>query len=143
MTNPPAAQQHCSKGFTYIPFASTSTWTDTNGDLQGKGRGLFSPRPFCVGKSLFRKRPAVVAVVDHLLRHTAVHTDILARDKARHIRAKIQHHIGDIQGVPHAPCGLLGGIRAFPDGIVIVDPAGRYGIDTHPPCQTDRHGVRA
>ena len=52
----------------------------------------------------------MIAVVDHLTGHTSVDADILACDKARHVRAKIEHHIGDVARVPYSARGLLNGI---------------------------------
>ena len=73
----------------------------------------------------------MVAVVDHLMCHTAVNADILARDKTRHVRAEIEHHIGNIGRISDPARRLLHGVRAFVNGIVIVDPSGRDGIDPH------------
>lgn len=84
----------------------------------------------------------MIAVVDHLLCHTAVDTDILACDKARHIRAKIEHHIGDVARVPYSARGLLNGICALIYGIIIVNPPGRDGIDTHLARKAYRKRVR-
>ena len=81
-------------------------------------------------------------MIDHLLCHTAVDANVLARNKASHIRTKIQHHIGDVGRIAHAPGRLLRSIRALVDGVIIIYPAGRDRIDPHLASQADRQRVR-
>ena len=68
--------------------------------------------------------PTVIAVIDHLTGHTAVDADIFTRDKARHIRAKIEHRIGNIGRISHSARRLLYRVCALVDGIRRIDPAG-------------------
>lgn len=84
----------------------------------------------------------MIAVVDHLTSHPAVNADILARDEACHIRAEIQHHIGDIGWISNPAYRLLHGICAFVNAVIIVDSPGRDGIDPHLAGKTDRKRVR-
>ena len=63
------------------------------------------------------QRPPMVSVVDHESCHTAVDADILPCDEPRHIRAEVQHHIGNIGRRTHPTCGLLGGVGALVDGV--------------------------
>ena len=86
--------------------------------------------------------PAVVSVIDHLLGHTAVNADILTVDKAGHIGAKVEHHIGNVGRVADTTRGLLHGIGALIHRILIVDPARGDGIDTHLAGKADSHGMR-
>ena len=60
----------------------------------------------------------MVSVVDHEPGLTAVDADILAGDEACHVRAQVQHHVGDICGISHPSCRLLDGIRPYFDKFV-------------------------
>ena len=80
-------------------------------------------------------------MVDHLAGHPAVDADVLAGDEAGLVGAKIQHHIGDVQGIAHTARRLLHGVGTFIDGVLGVDPAWGDGVDAHFPRQTDRQRV--
>ena len=83
----------------------------------------------------------MIPMVDHEPGHTAVDADVLPRDEPRHVGAEVDHHVGDIGGIPHPPGGLLGGVGAFVDGVGVVDPARGDGIDPHAPRKAHGQGV--
>ena len=80
-------------------------------------------------------------MVDHLAGHAAVDADVLAGDEAGLVGAEIQHHVGDIQRVPHPTRWLLHGVRTLIDCVLSVNPARGDGVDAHLPRQTDRQRV--
>ena len=80
-------------------------------------------------------------VVDHLSGHTAIDADVFSSDKAGLVRAEKQHHMGDVQGITYSADRLLDGIGTFIYLILIVDPAGRDGINADFACQADSQGV--
>lgn len=80
-------------------------------------------------------------MIDHKPRHSPVNTNILPRNKPRHIRAEVQHHARDIGRDAHPPRGLLGGVGAGVDGVGVVDPAWGDRIDPYLPRKTHRQGV--
>ena len=57
-------------------------------------------------------------MINHLLGHTTVYADVLARNEAGLIAAKEQHHIGDIHRVPHPTDRLLRGIWTIINGVI-------------------------
>ena len=66
----------------------------------------------------------MIAVVDHELGLAAVDTDVLAGDEPGFFGCQKQHHIGNVQWIADTASRLLQSIRAFIDGILVVDPAG-------------------
>lgn len=80
-------------------------------------------------------------MVDHLAGHSAVDADVLAGDEAGLVRAKIQHHVGDVQGIAHTARRLLHGVGTLIDGVLSVNPARGDGVDAHLSRQTDRQRV--
>ena len=60
--------------------------------------------------SLFQY-PSVVAVVDHLLCHTAVDADVFSGDKSGFVGTKEQHHICYVLRVADSPGGVLRRVR--------------------------------
>ena len=82
------------------------------------------------------------AMIDHLSGHAAVDADIFTGDESGFVRTEEQYHVGDIQRIANASCGLLDGVRAVIDGKVRVDPTGRDGVDAHLTAETDRQCVR-
>ena len=108
------------------------------------GHGLHRPPGACVaaGIAFNASPPAKIVVIDHLAGHAAVDADVFARDEPRLVGCEIQHHVGDVQRMPHAPRGMLGCVRSLVAGEGRVNPAGRDGIDPHPSDQTHGKGVR-
>ena len=80
----------------------------------------------------------MVAVVDHEPGLSAVDADVFAGDEARLVGCQEQNHMGNVQGIAHPSGGLLGGIRAFIDPIVRINPAGTDGVDPHPSGEAHR-----
>ena len=54
----------------------------------------------------------MVAVVNHLVSHSAVDANVLAGDESSLVGAKKQHHVGYVHGIAHAPGGMLRGVGA-------------------------------
>ena len=51
---------------------------------------------------LFIKTPTKISVIYHISRHSAINADILSRNKSRHIRTKIEYHIGNIKRISNS-----------------------------------------
>ena len=83
----------------------------------------------------------MVAVVYHLLGHTAVDAYILACDEASLVAAKEQYHIGYVQRVAYAPCRLLNGVGSLVNGVGSVNPSGLNGIYSCFACKAHCQGV--
>ena len=66
-------------------------------------------------------------MVNHLAGHAAVDANVFAGNESGLVAGKIKHHVGDIQRVADAACGLLRGIGAFVDLEIRIDPARRNG----------------
>ena len=79
----------------------------------------------------------MIAMIDHLLCHTAVNTDILACDKASLVRTQEQHHISDIQRSSDTTARLLNCIRTVIDLVAGVDPTRRNRVYPNLARQTD------
>ena len=59
------------------------------------------------------KIPSMIAMVDHLLGHSTIDTDILTCDEASLVGTEELHHVGDIRGMSHTSCGVLRSIGTF------------------------------
>lgn len=74
-------------------------------------------------------------MIDHLVGHTSVNTDIFSCDKTCFIGAEIQDHMGYIKGISHASGGMLCCIGTSIFTKAGIDPSGGNRIDPHPACK--------
>jgi len=63
-------------------------------------------------------------MINHLFCHAAVDAEVLAGNKACFIAAKVKHHMGDIQRIPHPFDGMLVGIRPLIHLETGINPTG-------------------
>ena len=80
----------------------------------------------------------MIAMINHLVGHATVNTDVFARDEGRLVGTEEQDHVGDIHGITHPANGLLSGVGSFINGISSVYPAWRNGVDPDTASKTDR-----
>ena len=80
----------------------------------------------------------MIAMINHLVGHATVNTDVFARDEGRLVGTEVQYHVGYIHGITHPADGLLSGIGAFINGISCVNPTWRNGVDPDTASKTDR-----
>ena len=80
----------------------------------------------------------MIAMINHLVGHATVNTDVFARDEARLVGTEVQDHVGDIHGIAYPAGGLLSGIGPFINGISYVNPTWRNGVDADTAGKTDR-----
>ena len=80
-------------------------------------------------------------MIDHLAGHAAIDADVLARDESGLVGAEIEHHIGNVQRIPHTTDWLLCGIGTFIDGVGDVNPTRRDGVYTYLSGKTDSQGM--
>ena len=81
-------------------------------------------------------------MVNHLLGHAAINTDILTRNKAGLVATKEQHHMGYVHGISHPTGRLLDGIGTFVNGISRIYLTRRNGVYPCSSRQAYRQCVR-
>ena len=79
----------------------------------------------------FIKLPTAVTMIDHLLCHSSVNTDVLTGDKSGHVGAQIQYHICNLVRITNPAHGLLKSVRSLINSIVIVYPSGGHRVHTY------------
>ena len=67
----------------------------------------------------------MITMVDHLVSHSTVDTDVFASDEACLIRTEEKHHVGDVHRIAHTTCRLLKGIWTVVFLKISVNPSRR------------------
>jgi hypothetical protein len=78
---------------------------------------------YLISATRLLQTPAMVAMVDHLMRHTTIDADILTRNETSHVRTQVHHHVCNIHGITHTPRRLLLGICTLIGSVGGVNPA--------------------
>ena len=69
-------------------------------------------------------------MINHLTGHSAIDTDVFARDETSLIGAKVKNHVGNIQRIAHTTSWLLHSIGTFINSVGGVYPSRRDRVDT-------------